>query len=116
MKYPLKFVRQKKFNDKLFQSCNTMFKQNLIEKWMKGCILPFLREGDFGITNNYRGLMKPFNCLQPVMSFSLAMLIHWFAQSYCEATTTLRLLLLYQFWLAEICICHKPCPTRDETT
>ena len=27
----------------------------------------------------------------------------------------LRLLLLYQFWLAEICICHKPHPTRDKT-
>ena len=27
----------------------------------------------------------------------------------------LRLLLLYQFWLAEICICHEPHPTRDET-
>ena len=23
--------------------------------------------------------------------------------------------LLYQFWLAEICICHKPRPIRDET-
>ena len=63
--------------------------------------------------------MKPFNCLQPVLSFSLATSIHRFAQSYCEATnatttTILRLLLLYQFWLAEISICHKPCPTRDE--
>ena len=52
--------------------------------------------------------------MRPVLSFSLAALIHWFAQSYCEATNTtttmLRLLLLYQFWLAEICIC----PTRDE--
>ena len=63
--------------------------------------------------------MKPFNCLRLVVSFSIVALIHWFAQSYCEATnatkTMLRLFLLYQFWLAEICICHKPCPTRDET-
>ena len=63
--------------------------------------------------------MKPFNCLQPVLSFSLAASIHWFTQSYCAATnarttTMLRLLLLYQFWLAEICICHKPRPTRDK--
>ena len=57
--------------------------------------------------------------MQPVLSFSLAVSIHRFTQSYCEATnatttTMLRLLLLYQFWLAEICICHKPHPTRDE--
>ena len=30
-------------------------------------------------------------------------------------TTMLRLLFLYQFWLAEIFKCHKPRPTRDET-
>ena len=27
----------------------------------------------------------------------------------------LRLLLLYRFWLTEICIFCKPCPTRDKT-
>ena len=58
--------------------------------------------------------------MQPILSFSLAVSIHWFAQSFCEArnatiTTMLRLLLWYQFWLAEICICHKPRPTGDET-
>ena len=56
-----------------------------------------------------------------VLSFSLAASIHLSTQSYCESTnsttaTMLRLLLLYQFWLAEICICHKPRPTRDETS
>ena len=25
------------------------------------------------------------------------------------------MLLLYQFYLTKICVCHKPCPTRDET-
>ena len=65
---------------------------------------------------------KPFNCFLPVLFLFLSLLlatsIHWFAESYCEATnatTKLRLLLLYQFWLAEICTCHKPRPTRDET-
>ena len=55
--------------------------------------------------------------MRPVLSFSLAASIHWFTQFYCEATNTtmLRLLFLYQFWLAKICICHKPGPTRDET-
>ena len=62
--------------------------------------------------------LKPFNCLLLILSLSLslALSIHWFTQPYCEATTTmLRLLLLYQFWLGEICIYHKPSPTRDET-
>ena len=36
-------------------------------------------------------------------------------QQNATTTTMLRVLLLYQFWLAEIWICHKPCPTRDET-
>ena len=27
-----------------------------IEKWMKDCILLFLKKGDFGITNNYSGI------------------------------------------------------------
>ena len=43
--------------------------------------------------------MKLFNYLRPVLSFSHAMSIHWFAQIY---------------WLAKICICHKTHPTRDE--
>ena len=64
-------------------------------------------------------ILHPFNCLWPVLSFSLAASIHRFTPSNCEATnatttTMLRLLLLYQFWLAEIYICHKFCPTRDE--
>ena len=53
-----------------------------------------------------------------VLSFSLAASIHSSAQSYseqqCNNSTMLRLLLLYLFWQAEICICHKPRTTRDE--
>ena len=64
------------------------------------------------LKNKFIGYLKPFNCL----SFSLAMSIHSFAQSYCEATYATimqRLLLLYRFWLAEICICHKPRQRQD---
>ena len=59
--------------------------------------------------------MKPFNCCyRSCLSLSLLFVIsiHEFAMFYCEATnatiTMLRLLLLYQLRLAEICICHKP--------
>ena len=30
-------------------------------------------------------------------------------------TTMLRLLLSYQFWVAETCICHRPSPARKKT-
>ena len=63
--------------------------------------------------------VKPFNCLWLVLSFSLATSIFWCNQSFCEATnattTMLTLFLLYQFWLAQICISHKPHSNRDET-
>ena len=76
------------------------------------------RQGNLMIYCSSTATLKLFNCLQPVLSFSLAALIHWFTQSYCKATnavtTMLILLLLCQLWVAEICICHKPHPSRDE--
>ena len=39
----------------LLQLCNVVFQQITKEKWIKGCILPFSRKGDLGITKNYRG-------------------------------------------------------------
>ena len=32
----------------------------------------------------------------------------------CNNTIMLRLLLLYEFWLAEIYMCHKSCPARRD--
>ena len=54
----------------------TVYKQSTIEKWTKGCILPFPKKGDLGITKNYRGITltaiaaKVYNalllsCIQP---------------------------------------------------
>ena len=31
--------------------------QNLIDRWMKGCILPFPKKGDLGLAKNYRGII-----------------------------------------------------------
>ena len=84
--------------------------------------------------------MKPFNCSLLVLSLFLSylkslncmpvVLSHSFFLSYLPRQYTglhnptvkqqmsykmQRLLLLYQFWLTEICICRKPRPTRDET-
>ena len=55
--------------------CN-MYKQNIIEKCTKDCILPFPKKGDLSITNNYREITliaiaaKVYhalllNCIQP---------------------------------------------------
>ena len=44
------------FNDILLELCNAVHNQNPIEKWTEGCILPFPKKGDLGITKNYRGI------------------------------------------------------------
>ena len=36
--------------------CNAVYNQNLIDRWMKGCILPFPKKGDLGLAKNYRGM------------------------------------------------------------
>ena len=36
--------------------CNAVYNQNLIDRWMKGCILPFPKKADLGLAKNYRGI------------------------------------------------------------
>ena len=36
--------------------CNAVYNQNLIDRWMKGCILPFPKKGDLRLAKNYRGI------------------------------------------------------------
>ncbi len=45
-----------KFDDILLQHCNAVYNQNPIDRWMKGCILPFPKKGDLGLAKNYRGI------------------------------------------------------------
>ena len=63
--------------------CNTVYNQNIIDIWTKGCILPFLKKGDLGIAKNYRGITlisimaKIYNALlrnriEPSYKFSLS--------------------------------------------
>ena len=44
------------FNDQLLEFCNDVFSQKPIEYWTKGCILPFPKNGDLSVTDNYRGI------------------------------------------------------------
>ena len=45
-----------KFVDILLRQCNAVYNQNTINRWMKGCILPFLKKGDLGLAKNYRSI------------------------------------------------------------
>ena len=36
--------------------CNAVYKENTIDEWIKGCILPFLLKSDLGISKNYSGI------------------------------------------------------------
>ena len=44
------------FDDILLWHCNAVYNQNQIDRWMKGCILPFPKKWDLGLAKNYRGI------------------------------------------------------------
>ena len=44
------------FDDILLRPCNAVYNQNPIDRWMKGCILPFPKKGELGIAKNYQGI------------------------------------------------------------
>ena len=41
---PPEVWKTRKFDDILFRYCYTVYKQNTIDRWTKGCILPFPQE------------------------------------------------------------------------
>ena len=53
---PPEVWKTRQFDDILLRQCNTVYSQNRIERWMKGCILPFPKKGDLGLAKNYRGI------------------------------------------------------------
>ena len=53
---PSEVLKTRQFDDILLRQCNAVYNQNRIERWMKGCILPFPKKGDFGLAKNYRGI------------------------------------------------------------
>ena len=48
------------FDDILLRRYNAVYSQNRIERWMKGCILPFPKKGDLGLAKNYRGIILTY--------------------------------------------------------
>ena len=48
--------KTRQFDDILLRHCNAVYNQNPIDRWTKGCILPFPKQGDLGLAKNYRGI------------------------------------------------------------
>ena len=48
--------KTRKFNDILLQYCSSIYNQNTIDKWTKGCILTIPKMGDLRIAKNYWGI------------------------------------------------------------
>ena len=48
--------KTRQFDDILLRHGNAVYNQNPIDRWMKGCILPFPKKGDLGLVKNYRGI------------------------------------------------------------
>ena len=67
---PPEVWKTRQFDNILLRHCNTIYNQNPIDRWMKGCILPFPKKGDLGLAKNYRGITltsiaaKIYNALQ----------------------------------------------------
>ena len=67
---PPEVWKTRQFDDILLLHCNAVYNQNPIDRWTKGCILPFLKKGDLGLAKNYRGITltsiaaKIYNALQ----------------------------------------------------
>ena len=53
---PPEVWKTRQFDDILLRHCNAVYNQNPIDRWMKGCILPFPKKGDPGLAKNYRGI------------------------------------------------------------
>ena len=47
---PPEVWKTRQFDDILLRHCNAVYNQNQIDRWMKGCILPFPKKGDLGLT------------------------------------------------------------------
>ena len=53
---PSEVWKTRQFDDILLRHCNAVYNQNPIDRWMKGCILPFPKKEDLGLAKNYRGI------------------------------------------------------------
>ena len=53
---PPEVWKTRQFDDILLRHCNAVYNQNPIDRWMKGCILPFHKKGNLRLAKNYWGI------------------------------------------------------------
>ena len=53
---PPEVWKTRQFDDILPRHCNAVYDQNPIDRWKKGCFLPFPTKGDLGLAKNYRDI------------------------------------------------------------
>ena len=53
---PPEVWKTRQYDNILLRHCNAIYNQNSIDRWTKGCILPFPKNGDLGLAKNYRGI------------------------------------------------------------
>ena len=54
---PPEVWKTRQFDNILLRHCNAVYNQNLIDRWMKGWILPFPKKGDLGLVKNHWGII-----------------------------------------------------------
>ena len=50
---PPEVWKTRQFDDILLRHYNAVYNQNTIDRWMKGCFLPFPKKGGLGLAKNY---------------------------------------------------------------
>ena len=56
MKYLPEVWKTREFDGILLRHSNAIYNQNTIDRWTKGCILPFHKKGNLGLSKNYLGI------------------------------------------------------------
>ena len=53
---PVEVWKTREFDDIQLRHCNAVYNQNTIDRWTKGCTLPFSKKSDLVIAKNYQGI------------------------------------------------------------
>ena len=53
---PAEVWKLEEFHHTLLDMTNSVYNQDPIARWSEGCLLPFPKKGNLGITTNYRGI------------------------------------------------------------
>ena len=57
---PPEVWKTREIDNILLRHCNAVYNQNTIDRWTKGCTLPFPKKDDLGIAKNYHNITITF--------------------------------------------------------